>query len=241
VNLLRELLLIEQDDLIISRFITGLQLDHVHVEWVKNSLEGMTRIKVLPWDLLIVGADMPEMSGEELLVNLRDYKVPFPIMLLTNQKNTHRTIRLFRLGANDVCHKSGSYDELIARTWNLLGLCRSVKQHEEHEKMPVRVDDIRMDPLTKTVTVEGKLVSLTQTEFDLLLYLVKHEGKVLPREQILSDVWGYDFAGESNLVDVYIRYLRLKIDKKYKKKLIHTVRGIGYKFEVDIQKKWTST
>ncbi len=237
MNGLRELLLIDEEHPMVNRLVNGLMLDSIHVEQVSTGREGLSQVDKQPWRLVIAGANLSDMTAENLLILLREFKLQYPIMILTDKKVTWRSVRLFRLGANEVISRTEPIEEIMARIWNLFGLQR-LQVDDGHT--PIRVDDIRIDPSSRTVYVEGDKIMLTATEFDLLYYLARNEGKVLPREQILANVWGYEFAGDSNLVDVYIRYLRLKIDNKYKKKLIRTIRGSGYMFEVDIQKSGSS-
>lgn len=165
------------------------------------------------------------MSGEELLIELRDKRAFMPVMLFSSSSDIRRRIRYYRLGANDVVTKPLVVEEWIVRIWNLLKLTGKATHS------PVRVDGLVVDPVSRMVEMEGEAVPLTPTEFDLLLFMIRHEGKPLSRERILQHVWGYPFAGQTNLVDVYIRYLRLKIDRKYRKKWLHTVRGVGYMFD----------
>ncbi len=150
---------------------------------------------------------------------------PFPIILFEENHNTEAVIEGLRAGANDVVPKSIQGSELLARIRNLLGIF-----HIENERnnQKVIIGDLVIDPGSRKASRDDKEISLTVKEFDLLLYLARHANRVCTREEILKKVWDYDFLMGTNVVDVYIRHLRTKMDKGFSKKLIQSVRGVGY-------------
>ncbi|MCM2999082.1 response regulator transcription factor [Paenibacillus cellulositrophicus] len=149
----------------------------------------------------------------------------FPTVVLTPSDMDQPVSKLFRAGANDVLKKPTDTDELLARIRNLLSLFGLI---EEQYGQTVTIADLDIDPKSRTVTRGGIPIELTAKEYDLLLYLARHVNQVCSREDILKYVWEFEFHMVTNVVDVYIRHLRKKVDRGFKKKLIHTVRGVGY-------------
>ncbi|RED39721.1 response regulator transcription factor [Paenibacillus sp. VMFN-D1] len=149
----------------------------------------------------------------------------FPTVVLTPSDMDQPVSKLFRAGANDVLKKPADTDELLARIRNLLSLFGLI---EEQYGQTVTIADLDIDPKSRTVTRGGIPIELTAKEYDLLLYLARHVNQVCSREDILKYVWEFEFHMVTNVVDVYIRHLRKKVDRGFKKKLIHTVRGVGY-------------
>lgn len=224
-------ILVIEDEPKIAR-VLELELEHegYDVEVALNGIDGLRRACEEVWDLILLDILLPGKNGVEVLKGIRERNAFVPVILLTALDATEDIVTGLDLGANDYVTKPFSYEELSARIRGLLRLMSQVK--EENEEEVYQVDDLTMDTKRRVVVRDGNQVELTPREFDLLLYFIKHNGEVRTREQILSDVWGYDFAGDTNLVDVYIRYLRLKIDKGFRNKLIHTQRGIGYYLRV---------
>lgn len=225
-----KLLLMEADDRLAEQLAIRLALERIETETAASGREGLALLGEKPFDLAALSDDLPDMSGEALLIAFRERRAGLPVMVLSAAADRRRRIRYYRLGANDVLLKPPAIEELAARLWNLLRLAGKAGSS------PLRVDDLRIDPETRTADFGGERLPLTPTEFDLLLYFARHEGRPLSRERIMEHVWGYTFAGRTNLVDVYVRYLRRKIDKKYGKKLFHTVRGVGYLFDAGKEK-----
>ncbi|MBB3127909.1 DNA-binding response OmpR family regulator [Paenibacillus rhizosphaerae] len=176
-----------------------------------------------------------------LLMDLTDSSVPltrlirtvqreqkgrrFPAVVLTPADMDVPAARLFRAGANDVLKMPADTEELLARIHNLLSLFGLI---EEQYGQTVTIADLDIDPKSRTVTRGGTPIELTAKEYDLLLYLARHVNQVCSREDILKYVWEFEFHMVTNVVDVYIRHLRKKVDRGFKPKLIHTVRGVGY-------------
>jgi len=167
---------------------------------------------------------LPELSGLDVLRQIRVSNRNVPVILLTARDSVRDKVNGLDLGANDYVTKPFAIEELLARI-------RSVRRTANIGPEPAEryfIADLCVDNAARRVWRGGRPIELTPREYDLLLYMVQNAGKVLTREQLLSDVWGYDFHGDTNLVDVYIRYLRRKIDYGHKTKLIQTSRGVGY-------------
>jgi DNA-binding response OmpR family regulator len=147
------------------------------------------------------------------------------ILLVDDDDRLSRFLQLEQ-GANDYVTKPFAIEELLARIRNLLRYKSLLTEPEIEHK--VSINDLIMDLKSREVLREGIPIALTPTEFELLRYLIDHKNEVRSREQIITEVWGYDFVGDTNVVDVYIRYLRQKIDKSFSRKLIETIRGVGY-------------
>lgn len=166
------------------------------------------------------------MSGIELLRKIRNNDPLTPVILLTARGSVADKVSGLDLGANDYVTKPFEMEELLARIRANLRL--SLIQNETGESDWIKIGDLKVNEKSREVIRGNHTIELTPREFDLLLYLMKNRGQVLQREQILDAVWGYDFYGDTNVVDVYIRYLRRKIDADQQLPVIHTVRGVGY-------------
>ncbi|TCP24842.1 DNA-binding response OmpR family regulator [Scopulibacillus darangshiensis] len=177
------------------------------------------------WDLLLLDWMLPKLDGLEVCRRIRK-KSNTPIIILTARGHIGDKIAGLDTGADDYITKPFEIEELLARI-------RAVTRRNNLNSNPqkgetLQIADLEMDKSRRLVKRNSTVIDLTPREFNLLQFLMEHEGKVLDREWLLSAVWGYDFIGETNVVDVYIRYLRNKLDRNYTPKLIQTVRGVGY-------------
>ena len=176
--------------------------------------------------LILLDIMLPGLSGLEVLRRLRREGVETPVILLTARDSVVDKVSGLDLGANDYVTKPFAIEELLARIRAALRTRQGGGEGAPSREL--RCGALMLDPESRRVTVGGQEVPLTRREFDLLHCLLKHQGKVLSRGELLNQVWGYDYAGETNTVDVYIRFLRSKIDEVYGLHLIETVRGVGY-------------
>ena len=177
-------------------------------------------------DLVLLDVMLPEMNGIEVLKRIRKHNETIPVILLTAKSDIQDKVTGLDYGANDYMTKPFEFDELLARI--RVALRFSVKRPQMSEQV-IRFEDLQLNEQTREVWRGGHLVELTPREFDLLVHLMKHPKLVQSREQLLNAVWGYDYFGDTNVVDVYIRYLRQKLDQPFQlPSLIHTVRGVGY-------------
>lgn len=175
-------------------------------------------------DLIILDADEPFKDGQKILKGVREIS-PLPVIYLSSDGSVDSKIKILNAGADDYMTKPYATKELVAR------IRATLRRHEEPKIIvdpSFTIGDLSVFPERHEVRAGDGVIDLTKKEFDLLLFLAKNKNRVLKREEILEKVWGYGYAGKTNIVDVYVRYLRSKIDEKVGKKYIHTVRGIGY-------------
>ncbi|CAM3277964.1 response regulator transcription factor [Sporolactobacillus spathodeae] len=177
------------------------------------------------WDLILLDWMLPKLNGLEVCRRIRK-KSLVPIILMTARDYIGDKVAGLDGGADDYITKPFEIEELLARVRVAL---RHVTDYEDAANThQYHVDDLSLDTITRIVTLHDQAINLTQREFDLLAYLMKNEGKVLSREELLSKVWNFDYMGQTNIVDVYIRYLRNKVDNG-SHHLIQTIRGVGYR------------
>lgn len=177
------------------------------------------------FDIMILDIMLPGMNGLELCKRLRNNKIDTPILMLTALSSTENIVTGLDSGADDYLTKPFKFAELEAR---IRSLARRKNPMQSEETNLLRVADLEMNPESKSVMRNGKRISLTSTEFRLLEFLLRNKGKVLSRMTILENVWGIDFNISTNVVDVYINYVRKKIESSFDRKLLHTVVGMGY-------------
>lgn len=221
-------ILIVEDEARIARVIS-LELKHegYAVEIVDNGKDAINRAKEEKWDLILLDVMLPEMSGFEVLRRLRMVDEQTPVILLTARNSVFDKVNGLDHGANDYITKPFEMEELLARIRSAIRVATTAQVKKSANAMKV-VDDLEVDEGARVVKRAGIPIELTRREFDLLVFLMDHCNQVLSREQLLNEVWGFDYAGETNVVDVYIGYLRKKIDHDFSHPLIHTVRGVGF-------------
>lgn len=225
-------ILIVEDEKKIARFLE-LELQHEGYE-VDTAGDGRTGLdKALTWkpDLLILDLMLPELSGIEVCRRLR-HESDVPIIMLTAKDDVSDKVMGLDMGADDYMTKPFAIEELLARIRVALKK-RRAGANEAPQADSIICGQLRLDPGSYSVTFGSTPVPLTKKEFDLLHYLMEHRGQAVTRDALLSDVWGFDFAGDTNVVDVYIRYLRHKIDEPFGVKTIHTIRAVGYMFSYE--------
>jgi two-component system response regulator ArlR len=226
-------ILIVEDEAKIARFVE-LELVHEGYE-VKTAFDGRSGLAMAEsWqpDLLILDLMLPELSGIEVCRRLRQQS-DIPIIMLTAKDDVSDKVMGLDMGADDYMTKPFAIEELLAR------IRVSLKKHRVDrnggDAATLTVGKLRMEPASYAVSFDGHPLALTKKEFDLLHYLWQHEHTAVTRDELLMNVWGYDFAGDTNIVDVYIRYLRQKIDDPFHVKTIHTIRAVGYMFDYEEQ------
>ncbi|MCT2343566.1 response regulator transcription factor [Bacillales bacterium AN1005] len=223
----KDKILVIEDEKKIARIIT-MELEYegyeVHAEHAGE--QGLEKVLAGKWDLVLLDVMLPEISGLEILRRIRNASVNVPVILLTARDSIPDKVTGLDLGANDYMTKPFQIEELLARIRASLRISK-MQMKQEQEKI-LQVDDLQVFVKSYSVKRANIDIDLTPREFELLLYLMENKNIVLSREQILNHVWGYDFMADTNVVDVYIRYLRKKIDYEFEKQLIQTIRGIGY-------------
>lgn len=222
-----EILIVEDEEKIARVLELELSFEGYGVGKAFNGQDGLRMFRKQSWDLVILDIMLPEMSGIEILRRIRSSDNQTPVIVLTAKSSVEDKVSGLDLGANDYVTKPFQMEELLARVRAALRSGRQWSNDTISEGW-IQVGELRLNELSREVKRGEETIYLTQREFDLLTFLMKHPRQVLNREQLLNGVWGYDYLGDTNIVDVYIRYLRNKVDKKYHQPLIHTVRGVGY-------------
>ena len=221
-------ILVVEDDVKIARFIE-LELQHegFTVETAHDGRTGLEKALEGEFDLLILDIMLPGLNGMEVCRRIR-LNSNIPIVMLTAKDDTMDKVMGLDFGADDYMTKPFAIEELLAR------IRRIFRKNAQQPTAPTNTfvsGKLKIDYNQYTAYYDQNPIELTKTEFDLLHYLAENRNIALTREQILDKVWGYDYFGETKIVDVYIRYLRSKIDDCYQAKFIHTVRGVGYLFK----------
>jgi DNA-binding response OmpR family regulator len=218
-------ILLVEDEVKLARFIElELTSEGYEVRVAYDGMEGLTLARETNPDLAILDWMLPGMTGVEICRRLRSTGSAIPVILLTAKDEIGDRVAGLDGGADDYVVKPFSIEELLAR---IRARLRSIAENEQKDTI-MQFQDLKLNPLTREVYRGERAIELTAKEFDLLEYLLSHPRQVFTKNQILENVWGYDFMGDSNIIEVYIRYLRLKLEEKGEKRLVHTVRGVGY-------------
>jgi DNA-binding response OmpR family regulator len=218
-------ILIVEDEQKLSR-VLQLELEYEDYETgiATDGKEALGKIEEERWDLVLLDIMLPKLSGLEVLRKVRKSGETMPIILLTARDEVHDKVSGLDIGANDYITKPFQIEELLARI--RVHLRTTISQNNSGEIL--KVGDLTVNMGSREVKRQEMSIDLTPREFDLLVCLLKNKNIVLTREQLIEQVWGFDYYGDTNVVDVYIRYLRQKIDKGYDEAYIQTVRGVGY-------------
>lgn len=218
-------ILIVEDEQKLSRVLQlELEFENYITAVAHNGEDALRMIQEKDWDLVLLDIMLPGLSGMEVLRKTRRTDQVTPILLLTARDEVHDKVSGLDLGANDYITKPFQIEELLARIRVNL---RQQRQHKSEAKNLV-IGDLSVNLDSREVKRDTTEIHLTPREFDLLTCLLQNKNIVLTREQLLENVWGFDHYGDTNVVDVYIRYLRQKIDKEFERAYILTVRGVGY-------------
>ena len=220
-----KILLVEDEEKLARMVELELRYEGYQVDKSFDGRSGLERALSGEYDLVLLDIMLPQLSGMEVLRRLRKEGVQLPVIMLTARDSVVDKVSGLDSGADDYITKPFAIEELLAR---IRAALRKRGSGERPEEPLLSAGPLTMDVKRHTVAVSGTPVELTRREFDLLHHLLENKGRVLSREALLDSVWGFDFVGETNSVDVYIRFLRSKIDEAFDIKLIHTVRGVGY-------------
>ena len=220
----RKKVILIEDEVKLARFVElELRYEGYDVTVCHDGREGLQMVTDGNYDMMLLDLMLPGLTGIEICRRVRKFS-NVPIIMLTAKDETMDKVAGLDSGADDYLTKPFAIEELLARM-------RVAFKHAHAggaKKVILEVQGLEIDTDKRMVTVNGTVVDLTKKEYELLLYLVQNKNIVLSREQILNEVWGYSYIGETNVVDVYIRYLRSKIDEAFGIKYIHTIRGVGY-------------
>jgi heavy metal response regulator len=221
-------LLVVEDEKKVAGFIKkGLEEEGYAVDWVSDGNEGLWMAVDGVYDLILLDINLPGMDGLEVLRELRKKEIKTPVLLLTIRATIEDKVLGLDTGADDYLTKPFAFQELLARVRALL------RRRVEAEPPLLQVADLTLDPARRVVFRGQEKIDLTTKEFALLDYFMRNVGRVLTRTMIAEHVWDYDFDPMTNVIDVYVNYLRKKIDAGREPKLIHTVRGAGYVLQVE--------
>lgn len=216
-------ILVIEDEAKLAQFIElELKYEGYQVSVASDGLAGLTAARESEPNLIVLDWMLPGISGLELCRRLRTTGNMVPVILLTAKDDVKSRVAGLDAGADDYVVKPFSVEELLAR------VRAHLRRTQEEDPELLQFGDLSLNRSTREIFRGDRAIELTAKEFDLLEYLLSHPRQVLTRDQILENVWGYDFMGDSNIIEVYVRYLRLKLEANREKRLIQTVRGVGY-------------
>jgi DNA-binding response OmpR family regulator len=217
------ILLVEDNRRLSNSLLQSLVEDGYAVDPAYDGLEGEEMAHVYPYDAIILDIMLPKKNGLEVCRELRNQRVNVPIIMLTARDTVEDRVSGLDSGADDYLIKPFAMEELRARLRALL------RRKSDDKSGLLKVGDLTLDPATHAVERAGQAVELTAKEFSLLEYLMRNANRVVTRSMVENHIWSYDFQASSNVVDVYVRRLRRKLDDPFEEKLIETVRGVGYR------------
>ena len=216
-------ILLAEDELKVASFIQrGLEAEHYVVDVVHDGEAAVARALRGDYDLLILDVMLPKRDGLAVLKEIRTHQSALPVLLLTARDAVADKVAGLDSGADDYLTKPFAFEELVARVRALL------RRGGPAAPAVLQLADLRLDPVTREVTRAGQRIDLTAREYALLEFFLRRAGQVMSRAVIAHHVWGIDFDTFTNVIDVYVNYLRKKIDADFEPKLLHTVRGVGY-------------
>lgn len=225
------ILIIEDEDKIARLLELELGYEGYRTGRAASGTGGLELFKEGGWNLILLDVMLPGLSGIEVLRRIRASDSLTPVILLTAKDSVEDKVSGLDLGASDYVTKPFQIEELLARIRSALrarAAAGPARPEAAGDEQTLAAGDLRLNEQTREVYRGDRRIDLTPREFDLLVFLLRNQRQVLSREQMIREVWGYDYAGDTNVVDVYIRYVRRKIDEEGLPELIHTVRGVGY-------------
>ncbi len=221
-------ILVIEDEAKVASFIKrALEEESYAVDLCADGAQGLDLALSGSYDLIVIDLMLPGLPGLEVLKRLREEKIQAPVLILTAQSQVDQKVKGLDAGADDYLTKPFAIDELLARVRALF------RRGAAEAPGVLQIDDLVLNPATREVTRAGQRIDLTLKEYALLEYFMRHAGRVLTRPMISEHVWNQDFDTFTNVIDVYVNYLRNKIDRGRGRKLIHTVRGSGYMLKAD--------
>ena len=226
---MKERILIIEDEENIARVLQlELEFEGYEIDVAHTGPDGLIKYREQEWNLILLDLMLPGLNGLDVLRRIRATEANTPVILLTAKDDVEDKVAGLDLGANDYVTKPFEIDELLARIRAALRFSPRMETQQVKDEHLHEFAGLSIQEKTREVKRDGRMIDLTPREFDLLLHLLRHPNQVLSREQLLNAVWGYDYFGDTNVVDVYIRYVRKKIETEGESTLIQTVRGVGY-------------
>ncbi|QDP40835.1 response regulator transcription factor [Radiobacillus deserti] len=226
----QKVLIVDDEESIVTLLKYNVELAGFQTEVAYTGREGLDKALHESFDLIILDLMLPELDGTEVCKQLRQNKVDTPILMLTAKDDEFDKVLGLELGADDYLTKPFSTKEVVARIKAILR--RTNNRHSDGVQSVIKIGQLTIHPEQYEAVIRDETLMFTRKEFELLLYLAKHKGKVLSRDQLLSAVWNYDFVGDTRIVDVHISHLREKIEPDTRHPVyIKTIRGLGYKME----------
>jgi DNA-binding response OmpR family regulator len=220
--------LVVEDETKVGSFIKrALEEESYAVDLCEDGAQGLDFALSGSYDVIVIDLMLPNLPGLEILRRIRKEKIHTPVLILTAQSNVDQKVKGLDAGADDYLTKPFAIDELLARVRVLL------RRGTAETPGVLHIDDLMLNPATREVTRDGQRIDLTVKEYALLEYFMRHAGRVLTRPMISEHVWDQDFDTFTNVIDVYVNYLRNKIDRGRSRKLIHTIRGSGYMLKAE--------
>ncbi len=215
-------ILVIEDEKKVANFIKiGLTEEGYAVDVAHDGIEGEYLASVTDYDVIVLDLLLPKKGGMDVLKTIREKGIKTPVLLLTALDAVENRVKGLDSGADDYLTKPFAYDEFLARI-------RALLRRKDHGISELKFSDLILDQATRKAYRGGKEIELTTKEYSLLEYFLRNPNKVITRTLIAEHIWNYDFDTQTNVIDVYINHLRNKIDKGFSKKLIHTIRGMGY-------------
>lgn len=234
---MKKILLVEDEAHVVSFINKGLMEEGYEVSVAMDGLSGIRMFEQSKFDLIILDIMLPGANGIEVCKAIRQKDQMVPVLFLSALGTSENIVQGLESGGDDYLVKPFKFIELVARIKTLIRRADKsnpvTEQKEDNEEYVLSIDNLKLDDYKKKVTRNNKEIQLTSTEFRLLLHFLKNKNRVLSRMEILESVWGIDFSMSTNVVDVYVNYLRKKIEPQGEQKLIHTIIGMGYVLKVE--------
>ncbi|WP_067842918.1 response regulator transcription factor [Amphibacillus sediminis] len=225
----QKVLIVDDEESIVTLLQYNIEKAGFKTSVAQTGVEALKMATQQTFDLIILDLMLPEMEGTEVCKQLRQQKVDTPILMLTAKDDEFDKILGLELGADDYLTKPFSPKEVVAR---IKAILRRTNKKSDTDPLHLSIGNLTIYPEQYEAMINDELLTFTRKEFELLLYLARHKGKVLSRDQLLSAVWNYDFSGDTRIVDVHVSHLREKIEPDTKQPIyIKTIRGLGYKME----------
>ena len=223
------ILVVEDEQKVSALVKRGLTSERYAVDIAADGVEALELAETYPYDLIVLDLMMPRLTGGEILQRVRRKNTFVPVLVLTARDSIDDKVKLFELGADDYLTKPFAFAELLVRVKALL------RRGPVNRSSTLHVGELELDRLTQQVKRAGRRIELTAKEYALLEYLMQNPERVLSRNMIIEHVWDQSFDGITNIIDVYVRHLRSKVDDPFDQKLIRTVRGVGYSIGHGVQ------